>query len=220
MKTQRESSFWVVRVTQQRGAGKLLCQPLEKCNVECYNPQVDDWYPDLVEIEASAKQNASCFLWVIDGKTRALASMVEVTELILKHRSRVFLVVNHVTAGEVIDGQVIKGRELEDLNRARTYLVDTAERNGATMCKTVMEATCYIVQSMTRSSAKPPGQANQEINAENLVPVPDVTKYTIAQLETFMKDMDVQQLKQLQKAEENSHTPAEVLRAPSAYSTS
>lgn len=43
--------------------------------------QVEEWYPELMEIEEQAKQAASVLLFVVDDKTRAVASMVEVAHL-------------------------------------------------------------------------------------------------------------------------------------------
>lgn len=42
---------------------------LEEANISYYNPQVDEWTPDLVEIEAEAKDNAHVLFFVIDNET-------------------------------------------------------------------------------------------------------------------------------------------------------
>ena len=40
--------------------------------------QVEEWYPELIEIEEQAKGDASVLLFVIDNQTRAVSSMVEI----------------------------------------------------------------------------------------------------------------------------------------------
>lgn len=40
--------------------------------------QVDEWYPELIEIEEQAKSDASLLLFVVDNQTRAVSSMVEI----------------------------------------------------------------------------------------------------------------------------------------------
>ena len=69
-----------------------------------YNPQVEEWTPDLVAIEARAKAEASSLLFVIDGQTRGLASMIEVSEYITSKRD-IFVCVL-----DIPEGQVRKGR--------------------------------------------------------------------------------------------------------------
>merc|ERR1711871_162748 len=92
-----------------------------------YNPQVEEWSPDLVAIEQAAKTRATIVLFIIDGTTRSLASMVECAELICSGRN-VVTVIQDVEDGQEIAGSKVTGRELKDLNRARTYLSDVAAR--------------------------------------------------------------------------------------------
>ena len=54
--------------------------------------QVDDWYPELLALEADAKLEAEVLFYVIDPTTRALASMIEATELILAKRNMVLVI--------------------------------------------------------------------------------------------------------------------------------
>ena len=115
---------------------------LDKAGVSYYNPQVDDWSPELVEIEAQAKATAEVLLFVIDSQTRAIASMLEAAELI--GRRDVRLVVLDIEDGTEIDGRAVTGRELKDLNRARAYLRDIAQRHGVTVYATVAEAVAAI----------------------------------------------------------------------------
>merc|ERR1719352_226069 len=59
---------------------------LERESVSFYNPQVEDWSPELLAQEQHAKQHATVLLFVIDAETRALMSMLEATELIATGR--------------------------------------------------------------------------------------------------------------------------------------
>lgn len=117
---------------------------LEAAGVSYYNPQVDDWSPELVDIEAKAKAEAETLLFVIDSQTRAIASILEATEMIVEGRD-VVLVINQIADGTEIGGQKVTGSELKDLNRARTYLHDLAERHGMVdVYATVAEAVELI----------------------------------------------------------------------------
>ena len=51
---------------------------LEEAGITFFNPQVDEWHPGLVAIEATAKLNARIILFVVASETRGVASMVEV----------------------------------------------------------------------------------------------------------------------------------------------
>lgn len=50
---------------------------LETNGISYYNPQVDNWTPEVVKIERRAKQNAQVLLFVIDKQTRSTVSLVE-----------------------------------------------------------------------------------------------------------------------------------------------
>ena len=89
----------------------------EAAAVPFYNPQVDDWTPELVEIEARAKEKAEVLLFVIDSQTRALASIVEAVEYIC-HGRQVVLSIADVAPGTSFGGEPpISEVELKDLNR-------------------------------------------------------------------------------------------------------
>ncbi|XP_029656423.2 uncharacterized protein LOC115230359 [Octopus sinensis] len=54
---------------------------LNNLNISYYNPQVDNWTPDLVKQEDLIKKSCKCLLFVISEETRGIASMVEVAYL-------------------------------------------------------------------------------------------------------------------------------------------
>lgn len=119
---------------------------LESAGVEYYNPQVANWRPELVTIEARAKETADDLLFVIDRNTRAVASMIEATEYMTAGRE-VWLVVEDIADGTEITGSVITGRELEDLNNAREYLRDVATRYCYSIYGSVEEAVKDAIRS-------------------------------------------------------------------------
>ncbi len=118
---------------------------LEAAGVSYYNPQVEDWTPELVEVEANAKAEAEVLLFVIDGETRAIASILEATEYMCTGR-KVVLVIEDITDGTMIEGDKVSGRELKDLNRARAYLADVAKRSGVEEFETVKAAVDGIIR--------------------------------------------------------------------------
>ncbi len=101
---------------------------LEAADVTFYNPQVDDWHEGLVQLEADAKAESEILLFVIDGQTRAIASILEATEYTMAGRN-VLLVIDNMVDGIELDGEKVTGRQLKDLNRARSYLRDLASRH-------------------------------------------------------------------------------------------
>ncbi len=103
---------------------------LEEAGISYYNPQVDDWSPELVQIEAKEKEEAFFIIFVIDSETRAIAPILEATEYIVEAEKQVYIVVNDIPDGQVIGGQTITGSELKDLNRARSYLRDLIIRHN------------------------------------------------------------------------------------------
>jgi hypothetical protein len=123
---------------------------MEAANVKYYNPQVDDWTPELVEIEAKAKDQAAILLFVIDDQTRALASVAESIENICSGR-HVVLVVREVQEGTCLAGDVaVSAGELKDLNRSRAYLEDIANRHGVNVFKDAAVAVKHICACQRR----------------------------------------------------------------------
>lgn len=101
---------------------------LSRASIPFFNPQIADWHPNLIALEAKAKEVCDVLLFVIDSSTRAIASMLESTEYIMSHR-RVVIVIQDIRDGIRIDGEVVAGRQLKDLNRARAFLCDIAARH-------------------------------------------------------------------------------------------
>ena len=108
---------------------------LESAGVTYYNPQVDNWTPDMIDKEARAKEQAKVHLFVIDSLTRAIASMVEAAYYSGQGR-RVVLVVHMIESPEIATGE-----QLKDLNRGRIYLQNLVSKlPNVTLCNTIEEA--------------------------------------------------------------------------------
>lgn len=66
---------------------------LELEGISYYNPQIDNWTPDVVDIERVAKQNAQILLFVIDRQTRSAVSLVESAFLVCEQSKGVVIVI-------------------------------------------------------------------------------------------------------------------------------
>jgi hypothetical protein len=163
-----------------------VCIPMcELHGVTYYNPQVDDWKPELVAIEAKAKEEASLLFFVIDNATRAIGSMLEAAEYIGRGR-RVVLVIQEMdqAGGPVKVGKdVLPPAEVKDLTRARRFLKDVASRAGVP-CFSGADA---IVEAMQAAIARCNGRVEMTVNTEH-----DATIERMQQLgETLLKEAEV-----------------------------
>lgn len=105
--------------------------------------------------EAKAKEVCDVLLFVIDRDTRAIASMLEATEYIMSSR-RVVIVIMDIPEGTTIDGEVVVGRQLKDLNRARAFLCDIAARH---------QKYCDVFDSVERVSTHTHTHPRRRTNA-------------------------------------------------------
>jgi len=120
---------------------------LEQAGVSFYNPEVDDWSPELVEVEAAAKANAETLLFVIDPQTRAIVSIMEALAYAGQGRDVVIVNLGNIADGTVIAGQTVTGRELKDLNRARSYLADLVKDFSNTVVFDSIDAAVeYLIE--------------------------------------------------------------------------
>lgn len=108
---------------------------LERAGIDYYNPQLPpgQWNPGMIAVERQAKEDARYVLMVIGGTTRGVASIQEATQLAMQwhdcpdDRKDLFLVIDDVPEGTVIDGVPVVGADLKDTNRARAFLRDMIE---------------------------------------------------------------------------------------------
>lgn len=120
---------------------------LQAAGVSFYNPEVDDWSPELVEVEAAAKANAETLLFVIDPQTRAIVSMMEALAYAKEGRDVVIVNLGNIADRTVIEGQTVTGRELKDLNRGRTYLTDLVKDCSNTVVFDSIDAAVdYLIE--------------------------------------------------------------------------
>ncbi|WAR06590.1 LOW QUALITY PROTEIN: hypothetical protein MAR_021959 [Mya arenaria] len=111
-----------------------------------YNP-VQNWKPELMELEAQAKQMADILFFVIDSKTRAISSMIEVAYLVATNK------------------QVVVTIEMLDLIKGRLILTDLVERNSvpifadihkALRCtNTIVTTGCNVKELTLADGARP-----------------------------------------------------------------
>lgn len=113
---------------------------LQSEGITYYNPQVEEWYPELMEIEEQAKQAASVLLFVVDDKTRAVASMVEVAHLAGLGRELVLVVEDIRGENPQIAEDALSRREAEDLNRGRAFVRNLVEQENSVLTGSVTEA--------------------------------------------------------------------------------
>jgi len=120
---------------------------LEQAQVTFYNPQQDKWVPEMAQLESVAKGGCDVLLFVIDKDTRALASMIEVSEYITSGRV-VVLVVQMLAVGGMLAGEVIGDSDRTDMNRARVYMRELASRypENVTICPNVDEACAQCIR--------------------------------------------------------------------------
>jgi hypothetical protein len=121
---------------------------LETHHVRFYNPQVADWNAELVILEALAKTHAELCLFVIDDQTRAIASMIEAAEFIAGERE-VVVVIKDIPLDTCINNEKVAPNERRDLNRARAYLADIAQRHlPHGVFRNVTDACSHVVTLM------------------------------------------------------------------------
>jgi hypothetical protein len=145
---------------------KTIAIPLlDQCGVSFFNPQTDNWSTEFVALENVAKEGAEVLLFVIDGQTRAIASMLESVELIVRRR-RIVVCVENIPDGHQIDGDAVRGRQLTDLNRGRHFLLDIASRNRETcdVFTSIEDAVKHVV-ALHRAAAQQQQLAQQHAAA-------------------------------------------------------
>ena len=136
---------------------------LDKRGISYYNPQVDDWSPELITIENYHKNTASVLLFVIDNLTRGVASCTEAAYYIGKGRKVVIVINKFITDTTLfVDTTTtttnIQTNEYNDLNRGREYVVDICKQNNIYVHNdletALLEIDTYIKhqQNMPRTS--------------------------------------------------------------------
>uniref|UniRef100_H3GTN6 Uncharacterized protein n=1 Tax=Phytophthora ramorum TaxID=164328 RepID=H3GTN6_PHYRM len=125
---------------------------LDAARVRYFNPQVDEWVEELIEIEARAKNTAQILLVVVDGLTRSVVCMNEAVEFICRGR-KVMLVVDDIEEGTEVAGKLLSKTELADLNGARQCLRDLATKRRVGLFPTVAGAIDGCIAWLTQTDA-------------------------------------------------------------------
>ena len=135
---------------------------LAAAGVSFFNPQVDNWSQELVLIESLIKANCETLLFVIDCQTRAIASMIEASEYICSGRDVVLVVKNMPDSSSSapraqqaqVNNELLGPEQVRDLNRARSYVTDVAQRHGLDVFTNVGLACEYIVTKRKEKEKK------------------------------------------------------------------
>eukprot|EP00744_Colponema_vietnamica_P027375 GILI01041047.1.p1 GENE.GILI01041047.1~~GILI01041047.1.p1 ORF type:complete len:230 (-),score=33.75 GILI01041047.1:173-862(-) len=121
---------------------------LEGANISFYNPQVEQWSPELLPLETKAKNEAEILLFVVDGTTRAVASLVEAAFNIGNGRE-IVIVLQDLTRGSRVSGIMLNEDERKDLNRGRAYLKDLCLSNNVQLFSSIKDAMVHIVDVLS-----------------------------------------------------------------------
>ncbi|XP_055897070.1 uncharacterized protein LOC106065173 isoform X2 [Biomphalaria glabrata] len=103
---------------------------LKKENITFYNPQVNTWRPELVELEDRAKNVAELLFFVIDNKTRSVASLCEIAFLVGCGRQIIVVFNSFNSEVHEVSEELTTEKERQDISRARNVLMDIIERNS------------------------------------------------------------------------------------------
>ncbi|KAL0895797.1 hypothetical protein ABMA27_011838 [Loxostege sticticalis] len=103
---------------------------LKKMGITYFNPQVDDWSTELIEVEHRAKAAARALLFVLDSETRAVAASVEAAHLAAAAPTALLLVLRPYSRHQTIGPEKITDHEYIELSRARATLQEAVERRG------------------------------------------------------------------------------------------
>ncbi|XP_016656061.1 uncharacterized protein LOC100161026 isoform X3 [Acyrthosiphon pisum] len=120
---------------------------LQDAGVSFYNPQVDHWSQDLIEIEHAAKESATILFYVIDSQTRNVVSDIETANFAGNHNNLVLVIhPQDAIAGSVVAGEPISFREAEDIREALTTLHKIAANQGTLVFDNIPEALNNVIQ--------------------------------------------------------------------------
>lgn len=130
----------------------LAVPALKAAGVTYYNPQMDEWGPHLVELEQQAKRCAQLKFFVIDNKTRGVASMVEIAHLAAS-KAQLIVVMQDFEKGMTIDGVTLSDREVLDLNRGHDFLCHLLYEHGIPLFDDVSTAIEYSIRLIQRGES-------------------------------------------------------------------
>jgi len=103
---------------------------LKSEGITFYNPQQDNWVPEMMELEHQAKNSSQILFWVLNNETRNVGSMVEVCQFAGSSRRLIVVVGSYPGPGHNIAGESISKAEFEDLQNGIETVQDLIERQG------------------------------------------------------------------------------------------
>ncbi|KAF6772788.1 hypothetical protein AHF37_08684 [Paragonimus kellicotti] len=158
---------------------------LTQCGISFYNPQVDEWNEELVELEDNAKRTSRVLLFVFETwRTRGISSFVEVAYLTAL-TSNLVLVISDVTGlrPPVIGGEQISEAEFACLERAINYLRILATFRGVPVFSDISEGLNHVKKMIIdcrleerRKTELPPISAYELILVNKITSICDVFK--------------------------------------------
>jgi hypothetical protein len=139
-------------------------------SITYFNPQVEEWYPELLHIEAEAKQLAQVLLFVVDGSTRAVASLIEIGSNIAAGRLTC-AVLSDIEEGAAIGADVMTANAIQDYNLARqivAMLTRAISTRVYSAIKPCLEEIAKIQTDGSVTTAQEAFHANETANSELL----------------------------------------------------
>lgn len=132
---------------------------LETKGISYYNPQVDNWTPEIVNLERKAKQSANILLFVIDRQTRSTVSIVESAFMAGGKRKLVIVMYPFEHHDEILNiealrsgtksiiricDEILSEKELRELRQARIILQCLASLQEIPLFTDIKQALSYI----------------------------------------------------------------------------
>lgn len=110
--------------------------------------QVDQWSKDLIDVEHSAKENATVLFFVVDNQTRNVVSDIEIAYL-AGYNKRLVLVINTqglVVAGSIVAGEMITSTEAKHMQTALAVLHEISVDQRIQVFDSIPQALNTVVQ--------------------------------------------------------------------------
>lgn len=135
---------------------------LKQLGITYFNPQVEDWSTELMEVEDRAKAAAQALLFVLDRETRAVAASVEAAHHATSPRD-LLLVLRPYVRHQNIAQDTITDHEYLELSRARATLQELVERRGLPVFSDIRAALKCAHAVLRRARTHPRRQLGQTI---------------------------------------------------------
>lgn len=141
---------------------------LEMNGISYYNPQVDNWTPEVVNSERYAKQNAKILLFVIDKQTRSTVSLVESAFMAGENKSVVLViypfdynVFSHVDSSQQTSkymettSKIVKTRHLvnRNLNDSSSFVKSSSLKQSSSTLLSGSSSSTSETNSTNRSAS-------------------------------------------------------------------